>query len=48
MGQRNQSGERAIPTYGCMPLGLNEKGVVVGYINIRSQCVALCPYGSDK
>ncbi len=28
-----QSGVRAIPVYGCMPLGINEKGVVVGYLN---------------
>jgi epoxyqueuosine reductase QueG len=27
------SGERAIPVFGCMPLGLNEKGEVVGYLN---------------
>src|SRR4030042_224239 len=23
----------AVPIYGCMPLGMNEKGVVVGYLN---------------
>jgi epoxyqueuosine reductase QueG len=28
-----ESGERAVPTYGCMPLGMNKKGVVVGYLN---------------
>jgi len=28
-----ESGERAVPTYGCMPLGMNEKGVVIGYLN---------------
>jgi len=28
-----ESGARAIPTYGCMPLGVNEKGTVVGYVN---------------
>jgi epoxyqueuosine reductase len=27
------SGERAVPIYGCMPLGVNEKGEVVGYLN---------------
>ncbi len=27
------SGERAVPVYGCMPLGINEKGAVVGYLN---------------
>jgi epoxyqueuosine reductase QueG len=27
------SGARAIPVYGCMPLGINEKGTVVGYVN---------------
>jgi epoxyqueuosine reductase QueG len=26
-------GELAVPTYGCMPLDLNEKGSVVGYLN---------------
>jgi epoxyqueuosine reductase QueG len=26
-------GESAIPIYGCMPLGMNEKGIVVGYLN---------------
>ena len=24
---------RAVPIYGCMPLGMNEKGTVVGYLN---------------
>ena len=28
-----ESGSRAIPIYGCMPLGVNEKGTVVGYVN---------------
>ena len=28
-----ESGDRAIPTYGCMPLGMNEKGTVIGYVN---------------
>jgi epoxyqueuosine reductase len=28
-----ESGERAVPTYGCMPLGMNKKGVIVGYLN---------------
>jgi epoxyqueuosine reductase len=28
-----EGGERAVPVYGCMPLGVNEKGVVVGYLN---------------
>lgn len=28
-----ESGESAIPTYGCMPLGMNSKGVVDGYFN---------------
>lgn len=28
-----ESGERAVPTYGCMPLGMNQKGTVVGYLN---------------
>jgi epoxyqueuosine reductase QueG len=28
-----ESGARAIPIYGCMPLGVNEKGTVVGYVN---------------
>ena len=27
------SGERAVPIYGCMPLGINDKGEVVGYLN---------------
>lgn len=26
-------GNRAVPTCGCLPLGINEKGVVVGYLN---------------
>jgi epoxyqueuosine reductase len=28
-----ETGARAVPTYGCMPLGVNERGVVVGYVN---------------
>jgi epoxyqueuosine reductase QueG len=28
-----ENGEKAVPIYGCMPLGMNEKGTVVGYIN---------------
>ena len=28
-----ENGHRAVPTYGCMPLAMNEKGVVVGYLN---------------
>ena len=28
-----ESGERAAPIYGCLPMGVNEKGVVVGYLN---------------
>jgi len=28
-----ESGARAIPIFGCMPLGVNEKGTVVGYVN---------------
>jgi epoxyqueuosine reductase QueG len=28
-----ENGEKAVPTYGCMPLGLNKKGSVVGYLN---------------
>lgn len=28
-----ESGARAVPTYGCMPLGMNKKGVVIGYLN---------------
>ena len=27
------NGELAVPTYGCMPLDLNERGSVVGYLN---------------
>jgi epoxyqueuosine reductase len=26
-------GERAVPTFGCMPLGMDKKGVIVGYLN---------------
>jgi epoxyqueuosine reductase QueG len=28
-----ESGEQAVPVYGCMPMGINEKGEVVGYLN---------------
>jgi epoxyqueuosine reductase len=28
-----EDGEQAVPTYGCMPSDLNEKGSVVGYLN---------------
>jgi len=28
-----EEGNRAVPTCGCLPLGMNEKGVVVGYLN---------------
>jgi epoxyqueuosine reductase QueG len=28
-----ECGEGAVPIYGCMPLGMNKKGVVVGYLN---------------
>jgi epoxyqueuosine reductase QueG len=28
-----ESGAQAVPIYGCMPMGLNEKGEVVGYLN---------------
>ncbi|MBN1873664.1 MAG: hypothetical protein JXA33_05500 [Anaerolineae bacterium] len=28
-----ESGAHAVPTYGCMPLGMNKKGVIVGYLN---------------
>lgn len=28
-----ESGDRAVPTYGCMPLGVNKKRIVVGYVN---------------
>lgn len=28
-----ESGESAVPVYGCMPLGINERGTVVGYVN---------------
>ena len=28
-----ESGARAVPIYGCMPLDLNARGVVVGYLN---------------
>ena len=28
-----ESGEQAVPVYGCMPLGMNGKGEVVGYLN---------------
>jgi epoxyqueuosine reductase len=28
-----ESGARAVPVYGCMPLGMNQRGTVVGYVN---------------
>ena len=28
-----ESGEDAVPIYGCMPLGMDQKGIVVGYVN---------------
>ena len=28
-----EDGAQAVPVYGCMPLGVNEKGEVVGYLN---------------
>ena len=28
-----ESGEEAVPIYGCMPLGMNQRGTVVGYVN---------------
>jgi epoxyqueuosine reductase len=28
-----ENGEQAVPVYGCMPLGISEKGEVVGYLN---------------
>ena len=28
-----ENGESAVPTFGCMPLGMNERGTVVGYLN---------------
>jgi len=28
-----QSGERAVPIYGCLPMGMNDRGEVVGYLN---------------
>jgi len=28
-----ENGAAAVPIYGCMPLGMNKKGVVVGYLN---------------
>jgi epoxyqueuosine reductase QueG len=28
-----EDGERAVPIYGCMPLDMNGKGIVVGYLN---------------
>ncbi len=28
-----ENGARAIPIFGCMPLGVNEKGTVVGFLN---------------
>lgn len=32
-GLLEENGFRSMPTYGCMPLGLNQKGAVVGYLN---------------
>ena len=29
-----ESGESAVPVYGCMPLDVNAKGIVVGYLNM--------------
>ena len=28
-----ENGEKAVPIYGCMPLGMNQKGIIVGYLN---------------
>jgi epoxyqueuosine reductase len=28
-----ESGAQVVPTFGCMPLGVNEKGAVAGYLN---------------
>ena len=28
-----ENGARAVPTYGCQPMGVNERGQVVGYLN---------------
>lgn len=28
-----EKGEKAAPAFGCMPLGMNEKGVIVGFLN---------------
>jgi epoxyqueuosine reductase len=28
-----ENGARAVPIYGCMPMGMNERGTVVGYLN---------------
>ena len=28
-----ENGERAVPTFGCMPQDVNKKGVIVGYLN---------------
>ena len=28
-----EHGEKAVPIYGCMPLGMNQKGIIVGYLN---------------
>ena len=28
-----ESGHRSMPIYGCMPLGVNQRGTVVGYLN---------------
>ena len=32
-GLIEESGYRSMPVYGCMPLGMNRKGTVVGYLN---------------
>lgn len=28
-----ENGEKAVPIYGCMPLWMNQKGIIVGYLN---------------
>jgi len=28
-----ENGEQAVPVFGCMPLGINQKGEVIGYLN---------------
>jgi epoxyqueuosine reductase len=32
-GLLEESGEQAVPIFGCMPQGINKKGAVVGYLN---------------